>query len=431
MHIYAKITCTGSLSVHSQNIVISTEALLSTDNFKAICRKLQNDGRIFPREDPLGDLMKVDFSCNLVHIGVDGTVGAFKSVMAQNLQLTIAGDLANYGKILAKENILLEIFGSHMSLSDGSLDSAGRGYNALKKLRKVAENSISTPSSSTMHSAIQSQNASVVANMIEKGIDLNDTVGRRRSKKLTLKQSAIAEYKEAREKSKMNSVRERITLINALFVAHEWRRGSIQASSIKTPNNRFFLIKYLIHLGLQADIWGACGDPPGACHGVLKQQEPCVVDLIRPYKFYLAIENSNCQDYVTEKFWKSLDDRVTVPIVLLRDTVRQLGVPDSAYIAIDDFESLTEFIGFLNKVSNDKELYLKYHEWRRDFEVVFDNGFSGWCTLCQRVQDPAPFKPKSYGDVDRWHSFKMCDDSLTMKYLKVLSFLWPFSSVKF
>lgn len=51
MHVYAKITCSGSLSVHSQNIVISTEALLSTDDFKSICRKLQNDGRIFPRED--------------------------------------------------------------------------------------------------------------------------------------------------------------------------------------------------------------------------------------------------------------------------------------------------------------------------------------------------------------------------------------------
>ncbi|ULT92779.1 hypothetical protein L3Y34_010105 [Caenorhabditis briggsae] len=252
MHIYAKITCTGSLSVHSQNIVISTEALLSTDDFKAICRKLQNDGRIFPKDvensenhRPVGDtptgdskLMKVDFSCNLVHIGVDGSVGAFKSVVAQNLQLTVAGDLANYGKILAKDQIFLEIHGNQMSLSDGSLDSAGRGYNALKKLRKVADHSISTPSSSTMHNAIQSQNASVVANMIEKGIDLNDTFERRRSNKVTLKQSAIAEYKEAREKSKMNSVRERITLINALFVAHEWRRGSIQANVIKAKISR-------------------------------------------------------------------------------------------------------------------------------------------------------------------------------------------------
>ncbi|KAF1755433.1 hypothetical protein GCK72_022002 [Caenorhabditis remanei] len=251
MHIYAKITCTGSLNVHSQNIVISTEALLSTDDFKAICRKLQNDGRIFPkdienlenvkpedREATPARLMKVDFSCNLVHIGVDGSVGAFKSVMAQNLQVTVAGDLANYGKILAKEQIFLEIHGNHMSLQDGSLDSAGRGYNALKKLRKVAEHSISTPSSSTMHNAIQSQNASVVANMIEKGIDLNDTFERRRSKKVTLKQSAIQEYKEAREKSKMNSVRERITLINALFVAHEWRRGCIQANLIKAKIGR-------------------------------------------------------------------------------------------------------------------------------------------------------------------------------------------------
>ncbi|CAI2352483.1 unnamed protein product [Caenorhabditis sp. 36 PRJEB53466] len=240
MHVYAKITCTGSLSVHSQNIVISTEALLSTDVFKAICRKLQNDGRIFPVEESQ-EPMSVELSCNLVHIGVDGSIGASKErerkkqIVAENLKLSIAGDLANYGKIIAKERIDLLVQGNQMSLSDGSLDSAGRGYNALKKLRKVGEGSPHScaPSSSSMHSAIQNQNTGTVANMIEKGIDLNDTVGRTtKSKKVTLKQSAITEYKEAREKSNLNSVRERITLINALFVAHEWRRGSIQASSI-------------------------------------------------------------------------------------------------------------------------------------------------------------------------------------------------------
>ncbi|KAF1766834.1 hypothetical protein GCK72_006792 [Caenorhabditis remanei] len=124
----------------------------------------------------------------------------------------------------------------------------------------------------------------------------------------------------------------------------------------------------MLEKGLQADVWGSCGRPAGACDGVLKQTEPCVLELIRPYKFYLAIENSNCKDYVTEKFWKSLDDRMTVPIVMRRQTVRDLGVPDSAYIAVDDFETLPEFIQYVTKVSNDKDLYLKYHEWRRDYK---------------------------------------------------------------
>lgn len=190
-------------------------------------------------------------------------------------------------------------------------------------------------------------------------------------------------------------------------------------SNCQAPNNRFFLIKYMIHKGLEADIWGACGHPAGICEGVLKQTEPCVLELIRPYKFYLAIENSNCKNYVTEKFWKSLDDRMIVPIVLKRETVRELGVPDSAYIAVDDFKTLSEFIDFVKKVGGDKELYLKYHEWRRGYRVVFDNGFSGWCSLCKRLQDKQEIldNQNSYGDVDRWHSFGMCDDAFTMKYL--------------
>ncbi|CAI5451672.1 unnamed protein product [Caenorhabditis angaria] len=243
MHVYAKITCSGSLHFHSQNVVLSTEALLSSDVFKAICRKLQIDGRIFPAEEDRD--MLVEMACGLVHIGVDGSVGASnekdnrtrlkpqKQIVAANLKIQIAGDLANYGKIVAKNNIDMQIHGNLISLSDGSLDSAGRGYNALKKLRKIDGGNGCAPSSSTMHSAIQNQNAGAVANLIENGVDLNDRIRAAKTKKVTLRQSAIAEYKDAREKSNLNSVRERITLINALFVAHDWRRGSITANNIQ------------------------------------------------------------------------------------------------------------------------------------------------------------------------------------------------------
>ena len=32
-------------------------------------------------------------------------------------------------------------------------------------------------------------------------------------------------------------------------------------------------------------------------------------------QFYLAFENSHCQDYITEKFWRALDKGI-VPIVM-------------------------------------------------------------------------------------------------------------------
>jgi alpha-1,3-fucosyltransferase len=33
------------------------------------------------------------------------------------------------------------------------------------------------------------------------------------------------------------------------------------------------------------------------------------------YKFYLSFENSVCRDYISEKFWKALNNNI-VPVVL-------------------------------------------------------------------------------------------------------------------
>lgn len=92
------------------------------------------------------------------------------------------------------------------------------------------------------------------------------------------------------------------------------------------------------------------------------------MSVCRPYKFYVSIENSNCKDYVTEKFWKALNDRMTVPIVLARKYYKDLGVPDDAYIAVDDFGTFGEFMAHVKKVNTDKDLYLKYHEWRKNWK---------------------------------------------------------------
>ena len=41
----------------------------------------------------------------------------------------------------------------------------------------------------------------------------------------------------------------------------------------------------------------------------------CFTNISSQYWFYLAFENSICNDYITEKFWRSLDLEV-VPIVM-------------------------------------------------------------------------------------------------------------------
>ena len=80
------------------------------------------------------------------------------------------------------------------------------------------------------------------------------------------------------------------------------------------------------------------------------------------------MENTNCRDYVTEKFYKSLHPRMAVPIVLSRKYYRDVGAPEDSYIAIDDFENLDEFIKRVNQIAADKNLYLKYHRWREEYK---------------------------------------------------------------
>ena len=73
-------------------------------------------------------------------------------------------------------------------------------------------------------------------------------------------------------------------------------------SNCSPKNNRMGYARELSKY-IQVDIYGPCGNLRCPRH----QSKQCFKMLNDNYKFYLAFENSNCKDYITEKFyWNGL-----------------------------------------------------------------------------------------------------------------------------
>ena len=91
------------------------------------------------------------------------------------------------------------------------------------------------------------------------------------------------------------------------------------------------------------------------------------IELYSKYKFVIAIENSNCQDYVTEKLVHAIASG-SIPIVAGKDGKPDYlrYMPKNSYINIYDYDSIEEFANHIKKIVTNKELYEKYIYFRKN-----------------------------------------------------------------
>ncbi|XP_058446761.1 glycoprotein 3-alpha-L-fucosyltransferase A [Malaya genurostris] len=148
---------------------------------------------------------------------------------------------------------------------------------------------------------------------------------------------------------------------------------------------------------IQVDIYGACGTYKCS----RSTAEKCFEILDRDYKFYLAFENSNCRDYITEKFFVNALNRNILPIVMgARPEDYEASSPQKSYIHVDEFASPRELAEYLNILDRNEELYNSYFKWKGTGEFI--NTYF-WCRICAMLHDEASFqKPKWYEDINDW-----------------------------
>ncbi|GMT12146.1 hypothetical protein PFISCL1PPCAC_3443, partial [Pristionchus fissidentatus] len=140
-------------------------------------------------------------------------------------------------------------------------------------------------------------------------------------------------------------------------------------SGCRTASGRESLIKVLwAHLNITLR---------GSCYGKSVSGDE-LDNLIKTHRFVIAMENSACMEYVTEKAfrYKSL----IVPIVLSRKLVKDI-IPADSFIAVDDFDNVTEFKDRISTLERNEDEYMKYFAWmKREDDFGIRN--KGVCKLC-------------------------------------------------
>ncbi|XP_040486570.1 LOW QUALITY PROTEIN: alpha-(1,3)-fucosyltransferase 4 [Ursus maritimus] len=121
------------------------------------------------------------------------------------------------------------------------------------------------------------------------------------------------------------------------------------------------------------------------------------------YKFYLAFENSQHLDYITEKLWRNALLAGTVPVVLGPDRANyERFVPRGAFIHVDDFPSASSLAAYLLFLDRNPAVYRRYFNWRRSYAVHITSFWDEpWCRVCHAVQT-AGDRPKSIRNLARW-----------------------------
>ncbi|BHF79387.1 Alpha-(1,3)-fucosyltransferase 7 [Sparganum proliferum] len=157
---------------------------------------------------------------------------------------------------------------------------------------------------------------------------------------------------------------------------HRNRQGKVVAlvSNWDPRNGRTGYIAELSQY-ISVDIYGRSHRP---CP---EGDDNCLQYLSLNYKFYLAFENSNCKDYITEKLFINALRHSMLPVVMgaPRDDYCALAPPNS-FIHVDDFESPAKLASYLNWLDRNDTAYASYFAWKAYGKIVSETRTE--CRLC-------------------------------------------------
>ncbi|KAK3773688.1 hypothetical protein RRG08_001418 [Elysia crispata] len=181
------------------------------------------------------------------------------------------------------------------------------------------------------------------------------------------------------------------------------RFSAWMSSNCHDYNRRQVLVKRLKKLlGDDMDLYGSCGDK--------RCPETICYDTISNYKFFFTFENSNCRDYISEKFWAALQRR-QVPVVMGGASAQDYHkiAPPHSFIHVDNFGSTEALVNHLREVGRNETAYNEYLAWSLQADIYSElPARRKWlCDLCAALHDRS--RPAQvYDDVQGWVEDDIC-----------------------
>jgi len=132
-------------------------------------------------------------------------------------------------------------------------------------------------------------------------------------------------------------------------------------SGCDAPLHRDLWVKeFMKHVPV--DSYGSClhnKDLPDSLVGSEQMDNQEFYSLLSKYKFMLTLENAECPDYVTEKFWRAIEIGV-VPIYLGAQNIRDYLPNPLTAVLIDEHSSVKEVADLVIKLNKDDKAYSDY-----------------------------------------------------------------------
>lgn len=127
------------------------------------------------------------------------------------------------------------------------------------------------------------------------------------------------------------------------------------------------------------------------------------------HKFYFAMENAYCIDYITEKFYTNGLEYFAVPIVFGGaggpDFANPILAPPKSYINALDFKDLKSLANYLTYLDSNDTAYNEYHTWRYKYKIEF-----GWsmCEVCKQLWHPPKLSKTGFKLAGFFNKEKRC-----------------------